>query len=449
MNIHNILEEVQGPVKNVRKLDVVKDVQYLGDKSHFDKCCDIIRAAGGSPTNLLITDSVLNNIIYAEPEVGLYLTFLDFNDRNFEDVFAKLSLARIRQMQLLEQKDYSLFYFYIPTCMRIFDFERRYLDIPEDMVAEVWVENIYTALNYGFSNHDKQIVDYVMARSKRRKGIKSLIIYRGEGTKSTPTEQAYSWTTDLNIALWFAARGVGKRVLKADALIEDIAFFVDNRNEHEIIIAPDKVQNIKALDMIQADMDTLIELLGNIIGECVNYKDLLVDLYAEIDDRTTLHGSSHVARVLLLALIIADLEDIREKTDRVMIIMAAILHDCGRITDGEDAEHGLKSAERAKKFITYFSEKERQMLYLVIKNHSLSDELGRKDLTSFFKGEDRVRAIRLYNILKDADGLDRVRLGLYRSEFNYTFLRLQSSRRLPLVAAALYHEKAEDLLLKL
>jgi len=53
-----------------------------------------------------------------------------------------------------------------------------------------------------------------------------------------------------------------------------------------------------------------------------------------------------------------------------------------------------------------------------------------------FTAKDLGRAVKLYNIAKDMDGLDRVRF----NGLDYRYLRTSYARRLPLVAGGLLEE---------
>ena len=68
-----------------------------------------------------------------------------------------------------------------------------------------------------------------------------------------------------------------------------------------------------------------------------------------------------------------------------------------------------------------------------MENHCIDDKKGLANLEKC-PIEDKNRAIRLYQILKDTDGLDRVRLG----DLDINYLRLPISKRLVLVAQQTY-----------
>ncbi len=60
------------------------------------------------------------------------------------------------------------------------------------------------------------------------------------------------------------------------------------------------------------------------------------------------HGKEHAKRVLDFAL---KLSALFQDVDKKVIVVSALLHDCGRVNDWDDPEHGKRSAVFAKEFI--------------------------------------------------------------------------------------------------
>lgn len=186
--------------------------------------------------------------------------------------------------------------------------------------------------------------------------------------------------------------------------------------------------------------------------EAMEYQLLLRTAYSDTD--CTIHGPAHVARVLCLSLTIADKEGIMDQHIRQMLAIAAILHDCGRKTDASEPDHGRKSAELTERLCEKnpqildmeFSEKEIEIIYTLIKYHSLPDELGIYEIENFLP-EQKELAMYLFQILKDADGLDRVRLKGTTGETDLSYLRLASSKTLLPLSEQMYKEHWETFLL--
>jgi hypothetical protein len=142
------------------------------------------------------------------------------------------------------------------------------------------------------------------------------------------------------------------------------------------------------------------------------------------DAAPTIHGMRHTRRVLIHATAIAEALGL-EPWQREAIELAACWHDIGRTHDGVDYYHGAKSA--GKVVALGLHEGVDRLVYetalFAVTQHCV-DERRAKDeacrLRYFVddgEGEwvpryaDAADVMPVFLVLKDADGLDRVRLG--------------------------------------
>ena len=73
-----------------------------------------------------------------------------------------------------------------------------------------------------------------------------VVIYRGVGSGNKNNIKALSWTTSFGKAKWFAERwGKGGKIYSATISKENILAYFDRKNEDEVIVDFDKLQNIK------------------------------------------------------------------------------------------------------------------------------------------------------------------------------------------------------------
>lgn len=150
------------------------------------------------------------------------------------------------------------------------------------------------------------------------------------------------------------------------------------------------------------------------------------ELFAHASD---LHGQAHVARVIILGFVLVERLGLREEAPRLWA--ATYLHDLGRVHDGRCLEHGRWAVERLGRMPELrerFAEAgvvdaDYEAIEAAVVNHSLPQELPEKHPHR-----------RLTALLKDADGLDRVRLG----DLDPGYLRFDVSRSLVGFAQALY-----------
>lgn len=127
------------------------------------------------------------------------------------------------------------------------------------------------------------------------------------------------------------------------------------------------------------------------------------------------HGVGHLTRVFILQELICNLLDQKGvSVDRSAVRYAAMAHDLGRVNDFEDPSHGMNSAKWMKDNLTNVLAPETlDTATYIVHWHSLPD------------GEAPVMTTEL-KVLKDADGLDRARLG----DMDESYLRLDVSKSL-------------------
>ena len=254
-----------------------------------------------------------------------------------------------------------------------------------------------------------------------------ITVYRGEGDRSAKWQNAISWTTDINIANFFASRMVGRnaKIHVAEVDKKDIIDYFEN--ESECIILPESIRivdriHIKGLDYIE-------DMLPKVMGYYHDYRDLITD-YAEFNMEGD-HGEIHSARVLLNCLLIAkEMKLTSHETD--VLAIASVFHDTMRDNDGDDTKHGEASA----KYYAQFAKEHpalvnhEKVIEQIIKYHCLPDEIGRSEINK--------RYLKLFDVFKDADALDRVRFGIRDLDVNQ--LRTPEAKSMTMVADILRQE---------
>lgn len=153
-----------------------------------------------------------------------------------------------------------------------------------------------------------------------------------------------------------------------------------------------------------------------------------------------IHGRNHIERVYIFSFLLGKISGLNE-TDMRIVLDASLYHDIGRTTDTEDTIHGLGSknildAHKILENDIYKDDVNRSLLYAIVEGHSLDDSY--RDINyenNFYElgvdAESYDRYCRLYDILKDADALDRTRFG--RKSFSTVdeeFLRIDASKTL-------------------
>ncbi len=105
------------------------------------------------------------------------------------------------------------------------------------------------------------------------------------------------------------------------------------------------------------------------------------------------------------------------------LVLAVAWHDIGRTHDGREPDHGVKSAARIRQ-LGLAGDVDRQILarlLFAIELHSIPDETALERSASMDGDESMWRVLW---VLKDADGLDRVRIAdLDPSQLRHAYSR--------------------------
>jgi HD superfamily phosphodiesterase len=132
-----------------------------------------------------------------------------------------------------------------------------------------------------------------------------------------------------------------------------------------------------------------------------------------------LHGPGHTRRVHVHAQRLLGQLGWSE-ADAALVLRAVLWHDIGRLGDGVEPDHGRLSAERADELglTASLAPADAAVVRFAIRRHSLRDRGADEEAARLAATADPARrlaqperALRVLRVLKDADALDRVRLG--------------------------------------
>lgn len=267
-------------------------------------------------------------------------------------------------------------------------------------------------------------------RKKITKALKkypeNLTVYRGEASMSTPHHISWSWTLDINVANFFATRfGYDdNKIIKGIVNKDCIECYFDN--EQECIVNPKNVEDIEVVELYGHNW-LKSRATPYFLSLYHKYRDIHVEKYKK-NHTTELHSPLHSVRVLCLALLLGILYRLNH-TDLVNLATAIIYHDLGRIDDSVDDLHGKRGAEIFLKN-KISSKIDREIVSFLIEYHCLDDNIGNEYIEKNFDNSERARL--LFNIIKDADALDRIRLG--KDGLDISYLRLNESKKMTLIA---------------
>lgn len=147
------------------------------------------------------------------------------------------------------------------------------------------------------------------------------------------------------------------------------------------------------------------------------------------------HTKSHSARVLILALLIGHQKGLSD-AEQDALAMAAIFHDSRRLDDGIDKGHGKRAADYYKEYCQEQQLLYNELTYFIIYYHDQDDAIGLSKIEHLSSIAER--GTLLYQIFKDADGLDRFRLG--PNALDARMLRTEEAKQMVDFARALLQE---------
>lgn len=404
----------------------------------------------------VVHDPTRHNLstFYADYQRGLYLELYLTSEylQSISQVLTRILPKAGEAVQELIDQEWERFYMRrVPIPMAIYDFQRRYMDLPAEQIFSIWY-SIHKRIDYSNGMWRPEVINYVFSQAPAPElpavdedGL--ITLYRGMGSLSQTPEQALSWSSHPTSALWFAvhfARGTHIAVarVRPDQIVHyNPGYF----NENEVLVRPGAVKEFRYEDMIPAAEDTVPELLIPVVPEFLAYGRTAQKLGYK-PERTPfhVHGLMHILRVLLLSLIyFHNSGDTLSEADKHILVYFSLLHDLGRTSEDCDDGHGdasvaLIHAKGIRVKGIRLSAKEYRIAELIIRLHCRDDQTGFDTIQAApgLSKEDKERACHLYRICKDMDGLDRVRF----NGLDYRMLRTEYGRRLPLVAGCLLQE---------
>ena len=133
------------------------------------------------------------------------------------------------------------------------------------------------------------------------------------------------------------------------------------------------------------------------------------------------HGVGHIERTMVHGAMCAWAEGLGEADSRLLLTMCSY-HDTGRVCDYLDGDHGRRSAEKLAALTGLRGEDLKEAM-AGVEAHSLPDR-QMESILEAHGPEDLPRARMLAEMLKDSDGLDRVRI----HDLDVAYLRRAPSR---------------------
>ena len=151
------------------------------------------------------------------------------------------------------------------------------------------------------------------------------------------------------------------------------------------------------------------------------FLQMLTQLNRAVLFDSPIHGLGHIERTMCHGAMCAQAEGFSEADTR-LLLLACSYHDVGRRDDSLDNEHGYRSAQQIGQ-LTGCSGEDLAILQGAVDAHARPDHQLPATVQRYHPA-DVQHAITIATLLKDADGLDRVRIW----DLNVSYLRRTSSK---------------------
>lgn len=173
----------------------------------------------------------------------------EMSNKGFEMFSMKDRISQVvnAHKECIEKKEFTRLFMIIDKPFRFEWFIKLFNEIPDNQKHKIF-KSIYSSSEYGFNELDKEFIKEIFKGHTIDKDLFDtdvITIYRGEASKSTHYTKAYSWTTDLEIAYWFANRFNSEgKVYIGKVKVDNILDCFQN-NESEIVVLPENVFDVK------------------------------------------------------------------------------------------------------------------------------------------------------------------------------------------------------------
>jgi len=323
-------------------------------------------------------------------------------------VLDSIKLARAKLDAALAALDYKTFFALLDTRLALLMYIKYFQAIPSEQRSSIFWR-LYARCDWRLNTFPAEFIESLKQKRLPLKAAPGgLTVYHGSIHSLHSVHEAFSWTLDVNTAIYYATRLQKKgRVFKTRIPLDQVQAFIPWKKEYEIVVFPGAVKDVEEITFHSASY--YIKKMKS-EGVWSLYRDYAARIKHEIFYRPTgIHGLAHTRNVLLMVLLLGRLTN-SDLNDLKVLAETALYHDIGRSNDNFDPEHGKASYEKAEELNLFqVPDQEKSLVRFLIETHCMDDQQGMR-LLGQWPDIDRERALHLFKVFKDADGLDRVRI---------------------------------------
>lgn len=287
-------------------------------------------------------------------------------------------------------------------------------------------ENIRKAISAMTEEEKKELIE---AKGKLPEKVR---IYRGEGSASQGYQNAYSWSLDPNVAVFYATRlsSQSGRIIVAEVNRGDILCFGSTSDQEVLVFA----ENIQVLQCYELEGFSYIKSQAESFAPLVNACSDAIHFNAE----TGANDRMHAARMAVLSACIYEKRHpiAKDDSDIAVLALAASFYDTLYGNEGKTSlavfcDSHLKDIP------------EHPMIEFLLANREVKEEIAIENRSKITPGEE-VRAKELLYILQDAAELDRMRFG-FRNDESMDFQRLHFKESKELIMASMIFYQVSEI----
>ncbi|HWP96857.1 MAG TPA: HD domain-containing protein [Syntrophomonadaceae bacterium] len=438
MNLRDTLQR-HPEIFFVESLAPVEDAQKMGDRQgrfHYQEAFSFLKEMSLDIHRFFYDHyNPLAPFCYFHNYVIVYFPAFTAETLIKYQVVERIKLEENRLGVAMQARDYKTLFAQIDPRLSLLAFIDLFKVIPKEERYHIFW-HLYARCDWQLDTFPEEMIRELVAYRTGPLKIPydksgSVEIYHGSPNHSPRPEQAFSWTLDPNPAINRATRqGKNVRIFKAQVAADQVLAYLPWKKEREIILFPGSAQEIQELVYPALD-HYLKQMKQNGLWEL--YQSYAARLHREYFYKPGgIHGLAHTKDVLFLSLLLGDLLG-RGLEDMDLLAQAALFHDIGRDNDNYDPQHGRESYRKTMQYsLLQLAGENLKTARFIIENHCIDDQEALGHLPSY-QISNQKRALQLFNIFKDADGLDRVRI----MDLDIRHLRNQAALSLLLAARQL------------
>lgn len=310
--------------------------------------------------------------------------------------------------------------------------------------------DFYLETDYGFDALPIELVEKLAQKKSEEqkantqealddflKGREQFLIYRGQGSNSTPLDKALSWTLSMNTAYFFACRRgfEGAAVYIAKVNRADVIEYIHG-TEKEILVLPKNVHVLQC-DKIYGVNDDALKLSPELLQVYRCGEKLITTLYDKWLKKSSKADVLQAKRVMLLVMEIFNVGQFPLSVKLLENLMsAAVFRDIGKDNGASPSECAERSSWLYNKLVKPEEGLYNPKVEMLVRNYCLGDvEFMEKLRDSSFNSIERAEILQIYAILKDAETLACTTSD--PRTFDVNSLRIKDSKKLALVAVQL------------